>query len=90
MSTSTPPPQDLVPTTIAIFSDVEVAPSMQTPVKKPAHLDESIQTSGYSGGCSVSKTLGSLTPFTEGGVRTGRVHAEVAALQDELLCERQR
>eukprot|EP00971_Amphidinium_carterae_P333391 6468134-Amphidinium_carterae.1 len=59
-ATSTSPQQDLVPTSIAIFSDVEVPPlrpAPVTPVKKPAPPSESIQTSGYSGGCSGSKTL---------------------------------
>eukprot|EP00971_Amphidinium_carterae_P349272 6490934-Amphidinium_carterae.3 len=60
MASSTSPQQDLVPTSIASFSEVEVPPlrpAPVTPVRKIALPSESIQASGYSGGCSGSKTM---------------------------------
>eukprot|EP00971_Amphidinium_carterae_P076343 1507495-Amphidinium_carterae.2 len=82
LAMSTRPQQDLMPTTIAIFSDIEVAPSMIcTPDRKPKR-HESIQTSGSRTDdvCATSIYECGSFPSTspEVAVRAGRLHAAPA------------
>eukprot|EP00971_Amphidinium_carterae_P132104 2616874-Amphidinium_carterae.2 len=74
--------QDLMPTTIAIFSDVDVEapPSLlQTPVNRP-NRNESIQTSGSktTAASPVGERSSILSISPEGAARAGRVHAAPA------------
>eukprot|EP00971_Amphidinium_carterae_P348545 6490551-Amphidinium_carterae.4 len=70
------PPQDLMPTTIAIFSDQEFTPSlMQTPERRTKQ-HESVQTSGSKtydvSAASVCERSSFPSSFPEGAVRAGR------------------
>eukprot|EP00971_Amphidinium_carterae_P015417 304504-Amphidinium_carterae.1 len=82
LAMSTQPQQDLMPTTIAIFSDVEVPPSLiHTPAKRP-NKNESIQTSGSKtndvSAASICERSSIPSTAPEGVVRARRVQAAPA------------
>eukprot|EP00971_Amphidinium_carterae_P319607 6352235-Amphidinium_carterae.1 len=79
------PQQDLMPTTIATFSDQDVTPSLMQTSERRTKQHESVQTSGSKtynvSATSVCKRSSFPSSFSEGAVRAGRVHVERAVIR---------